>query len=97
MTRRELIKCMAEKMSITQSSSALFLKTFQDVLLENIQQNEQVMLQGFGAFTPWEQTARPGRNPRNGADCIIRARLSMKFKPGRELLKQLNVKDKHMD
>lgn len=97
MTRKELIKCMAEKMDISQFSSALFLKTFQDILLEHIQQNDQILLQGFGVFTPWEQTARPGRNPRNGVDCIIPARLSIKFKPGKELLKQLNAKDKQAD
>lgn len=50
------------------------------------------MLQGFGCFSLWKQTARPGRNPRNGVGCTIEARNSIKFKPGKELLKILNTK-----
>ena len=39
----------------------------------------------------WEETERIGRNPKNGVAYMIRARKSVKFKPGKLLLKQLNV------
>lgn len=29
------------------------------------------MLQGFGAFTIWNQAIRAGRNPKTGLPCII--------------------------
>ena len=49
------------------------------------------MLLGFGTLSAWEQTERIGRNPKNGVAYMIRARKSVKFKPGKLLLKQLNV------
>lgn len=93
MNKTELAKCLAERMSITQTSSISFLNTLEEVLTGELLRNGTVMLQGFGSFTPWEQTERPGRNPRTGAPCAIRARTSVKFKPGKNLLEVLNTRD----
>ena len=55
-----------------------------------ISQNE-IILQGFGTFKAWEQAERTGRNPRTGISCKIPARRSVKFKPGKFLLRDLNL------
>ena len=90
MNKADLVNQLAEKMQITQSQSRQFLNTFQEVLAEAIKRISPVMLQGFGTFTPWVQTEREGRNPRTGITCVIPARTSVKFKPGKFLLKDLN-------
>ncbi len=90
MNKADLVNELAEKMQITQSQSRQFLNTFQVVLAEAIKRDSPVMLQGFGTFTPWVQTEREGRNPRTGITCVIPARTSVKFKPGKFLLKDLN-------
>ena len=90
MNKADLVNELAEKMQITQSQSRQFLNTFQVVLAEAIKRDSPVMLQGFGTFTPWVQTEREGRNPRTGSTCVIPARTSVKFKPGKFLLKDLN-------
>lgn len=90
MNKADLVNQLAEKMQITQSQSRQFLNTFQEVLAEAIKRNSPVMLQDFGTFTPWVQTEREGRNPRTGITCVIPARTSVKFKPGKFLLKDLN-------
>lgn len=66
MNRRELVKTLADKMSVTQAEAMRFVQA-------------------------WEQTERIGRNPRNGVAYMIRARRSVKFKPGKLLLKRLNA------
>ena len=90
MNKADLVNQLAEKMQITQSQSRQFLNTFQEVLAEAIKRNSPVMLQDFGTFTHWVQTEREGRNPRTGITCVIPARTSVKFKPGKFLLKDLN-------
>ena len=90
MNKADLVNELAEKMQITQSQSRQFLNTFQVVLAEAIKRDSPVMLQGFGTFTPWVQTEREGRNPRTGITCMIPARMSVKFKPGKFLLRDLN-------
>ena len=86
MNKADLVNELAEKMQITQCQSRRFLNIFQEVLTEAIKQDTPVMLQGFGTFTPWEQAEREGRNPRTGKSCMIPARTSVKFKPGKFLL-----------
>lgn len=93
MNKTDLVIVLAEKMNIPQSQSRKFLNAFQEVLSDTLKE-EVIMLQGFGTFEPWEQTARPGRNPRTGAPCVIRARTSVKFKPGKFLLETLNAQNK---
>lgn len=90
MNKADLVNALAEKMQITQSQSRQFLNTFQEVLAEAIKQDTPIMLQGFGTFTPWKQHEREGRNPRTGITCLIEARTSVKFKPGKFLLAALN-------
>ena len=91
MNKADLVNKLAIKMHITQTQSREFLNTFQDVLTEAIKQDNPVMLQGFGTFAPWVQKERSGRNPRTGISCAIPARTSVKFKPGKFLLKELNT------
>ena len=91
MNKAELVNELAVKMNITQEQSRKFVNVFQEVLTEAVKQNVPVMLQGFGSFTSWKQNEREGRNPRTGISCMIPARTSVKFKPGKFLLEELNV------
>lgn len=90
MNKADLVNELAEKMQITQCQSRRFLNTFQEVLTEAIKNDVPIMLQGFGTFIPWAQVEREGRNPRTGKKCVIPARTSVKFKPGKFLLRDLN-------
>lgn len=91
MNKAELVNELAAKMHITQGQSRQFLNIFQEVLTEAMKKDSPVMLQGFGTFAPWAQKERSGRNPRTGISCAIPARTSVKFKPGKFLLKELNT------
>lgn len=93
MNKAELVSELSAKMQITQSQSRKFLNTFEEVLTAAIKQDTPVMLQGFGTFTPWKQAEREGRNPRTGIPCSIPARMSVKFKPRRFLLRDLNASE----
>lgn len=90
MNKLALAQKLAGRMSITQRDSICIIDSFKAILTEELQQNGKIILQGFGSFLPWTQTERPGRNPRNGKPCTIRKRVSVKFKPGKFLLKALN-------
>lgn len=91
MNRRELIKTLADKLSITRVEAMRFAQAWEEVTTEALENDGSLMLLGFGTFSAWEQTERIGRNPKNGVAYMIRARKSVKFKPGKLLLKQLNT------
>ncbi len=90
MNKSMLIQKMAKRMQVSQKSCLRYLETLTDIMAEELKDGNSLMLQGFGSFAVWPQTERVGRNPRTGVDCTIRARNSVKFKPGKTLIKELN-------
>lgn len=90
MNKADFVSKLAVEMKISQQQSREFITAFQVVLTEAMKQDTPVMLQGFGTFTPWSQKERIGRNPHTGISCAIPARTSVKFKPGKFLLRDLN-------
>lgn len=94
MNKAELTKSLANRMSVTQSQAQKFLDTFQEILGEELKQDNNLSLLGFGVFSPWKQTERVGRNPRTGVECVIKPRLSVKFKPATRFLETLNGEKK---
>ena len=86
MNRRELIKTLADKLSITRVEAMRVAHAWAEVTTEALENDGSLMLLGCGTFSAWEQTERIGRNPKNGVAYMIRARKSVKFKPGKLLL-----------
>ena len=90
MDRTALSKRIAGRMPVTQQQAREFVDVMLDIFEQELAENASLTLRDFGTFTIWQQTERPGRNPQNGIPAIIPARNSVKFKPGRGLLKTLN-------
>lgn len=97
MNKIELAKEVAGRMSLPVTLSLKFIDTMCDILGETIGKNESVLLQNFGHFQPWQQNERSGRNPRTGVVFPIPKRVSVKFKPGKGLLENLNREEKGTD
>jgi DNA-binding protein HU-beta len=49
-----------------------------------------VTVLGFGTFSTADRAARPGRNPKTGAEIQIPAKTIAKFKPGKDLAESIN-------
>lgn len=49
-------------------------------------QGDKVVLIGFGSFTPVERAARTGRHPQTSEVIQIKAKKTVKFRPGKKLL-----------
>lgn len=94
MNKTDLVKELSAELKISQSRTKVFIDSFQRVVTRSLQGDDPVMLQGFGSFSHWEQTERPARNPKTGVPCMIKPRISVKFKPGKFLLETLNSKSK---
>lgn len=90
MNKIDLARAVAQKLSTTYTLSYDYINAMQEILTDELQKNGHIMLQGFGVFTPWQQTERVGRNPKTGEPFMIEPRVSVKFKPGKSLLKALN-------
>ena len=92
MNKNDLINELAAKLDITRTASKQYLEALEETLGDALEEGEPVVLQGFGTFSRWQQTGRPGRNPKTGTPCMIVPRNSVKFKPGKYLLEKMNNK-----
>lgn len=77
-------------MSLPPHTVSCFLNAFNEELGNVLQEDDRLIMQGFGTYYLSKQTERIGRNPKSGVSCVIPFRRSVKFKPGKGLLKELN-------
>lgn len=97
MNRTDLIKKIAGRLLLEEEEAELFIRVWEEEVESALIREGEVGLMGFGSFTLWKQTGRPGRNPRENTFCMIAPRNSVKFKPGKFLLEHLNNRTEQSD
>ncbi|WP_304251177.1 HU family DNA-binding protein [Parabacteroides gordonii] len=97
MNRSDLIKRVAGRLLLDDEEAATFIRVWEEEVEKALIEDGEIGLMGFGSFSLWKQTARPGRNPRANVFCMIAPRNSVKFKPGKFLLEHLNPKKEEPD
>ncbi|MEM8526879.1 MAG: HU family DNA-binding protein [Bacteroidota bacterium] len=85
MNKGDLVSKIAEKTGLSKSQSSEALNATLDAVSEALKDGDKVTLIGFGTFSLSLRKERPGRNPQTGATITIPAKVSAKFKPGKEL------------
>ena len=64
MNKTELVAAMAKETNLSKKDVEAVLKSFIDVVSEELKKGEKVQLVGFGTFEVSERAAREGRNPK---------------------------------
>lgn len=89
MNKADLINALAEETGFTKVDSKKALDAFISVVTKSLKKEERVSLVGFGTFSVTERKSRTGVNPSTKKPIEIPARKVAKFKPGADLLKEL--------
>ena len=92
MNKTELVAAMAEQTNLSKKDVEAVLKSFADVVSEELKNGVRVQLVGFGTFEVSERAAREGRNPQTGETMTIAASKAPKFKAGKALKDLVNGK-----
>jgi len=90
MNRAELVDAMAEKTGLSKKDCDSALRSFVDIVSEELENNEKVQLVGFGTFEVRERAARTGRNPQTKEEIQIPASKAPAFKAGKALKDRVN-------
>ena len=91
MNKTELVAAMAKETNLSKKDVEAVLKSFIDVVSEELKKGEKVQLVGFGTFEVSERAAREGRNPQTGETMKIEASKAPKFKAGKALKDMVNA------
>jgi DNA-binding protein HU-beta len=90
MNKATLIDKIALDASITKTAAATAIESLVEGVTGALKKNQRVTLVGFGTFCVSKRKARDGRNPQTGETIRIKAKKSVRFKPGKQLEATLN-------
>ena len=82
MTRKELIRAVADEQRIPISRAAAVINTALDIIIKQVARGEKVQLLGFGTFKRTQYSARNVTNPRTGESMHIRKFKTPSFTAG---------------
>ncbi len=85
MTKKDIVRTIAEQIDLPQlRTKELVQKTF-DALIEALVREGRIELRNFGVFQIKKREARMARNPRTGERVPVQAKSVVTFKPGKEM------------
>ncbi len=92
MNKSQLVSALAEKVETTKKEAEAFLKAYEEVVKEQVNNGEKVQIIGFGTFERSERKEREGINPKTKEKMKIPASKGVKFKAGKAFKDLLNNK-----
>ncbi len=90
MNKTELIAAVAEAANMSKKDAEKFVKSYEEVVINELVAGGKVQSVGFGTFEVSERKARKGRNPKTGEPMDIDASRSVRFKVGKALKDAVN-------
>lgn len=97
MNKNDLIEIMAQSADISKNVASRALDGFLNSVTQSLQEDEDVVLVGFGSFTTSHRAARIGRNPQTGEMIEIPATIVPRFKAGKKLKNAVNTRKIKID
>jgi DNA-binding protein HU-beta len=88
--KSDLIEAIANDADISKAAAQRSLDSVVRTIQLSLKKNAMVTLVGFGTFYVARRVARPGRNPRTGAQIKIKAAKVPKFRAGKALKDAVN-------
>jgi nucleoid DNA-binding protein len=83
MTKKDIVRSIAEKLDLTQlQTKEIVQKTF-DAIVETIVEERRIELRNFGVFEVKRRAARKARNPKTGEKVDVKEKFVVTFKPGK--------------
>lgn len=81
MNKNDIVKDVQTQTGLSKANANEVVTAVVDSIIDGIQGEKTVKLQGLGAFSVTQKKARKGRNPRTGESINIPAKKNVKFKP----------------
>ena len=91
LTKADLINSVHTQLELPKSKSARLVECILEVIKRNLQNDEDVLISGFGKFCVNNKKKRRGRNPATGEDLMLGPRKVVIFKCSGVLRDKINV------
>ena len=87
MTKKEIVKEIADRIGLTQLKTKEIVQMTFDAIVETLVESEdhRIELRNFGVFEVKQRAARKARNPRTGDRVDVPPKNVVTFKPGKKM------------
>lgn len=91
MTKKDIVRSIAEKMELTQMQTKDIVQNTFDAIVETLVDEGRIELRNFGVFEVKHRAARKARNPRTGQAVTVPEKYVIIFKPGKTMEGRVQV------
>ncbi len=89
LTKNDIVARIHE-LGVTKKKSVETVESLLDIIKKSLQNDEDVLISGFGKFCVKQKKERRGRNPATGSDLTLRGRKVVTFKCSGKLREKIN-------
>ena len=93
LTKDHLVNSVHNHLAIPKTKSSEMIEFILEKIKMTLENNEDVLISGFGKFCAKDKGERRGRNPATGSDLTLGARKVVVFKCSGVLREKVNGKD----
>lgn len=90
LTKSRIVDAIHDELGFPKNRSAEILEILLELIKHTLENQEDVLISGFGKFCVKEKTKRRGRNPATGEDMILDQRRVVTFRCSHLLRKKIN-------
>jgi DNA-binding protein HU-beta/integration host factor subunit beta len=94
MTKKDIVKRIAEHTALTQVQTKEVVQKAFDAIIDSIVTEGRIELRNFGVFEVKVRRPRKARNPRTGQPVEVPAKTVVVFKPGRIMEEKVALLDR---
>jgi integration host factor subunit alpha len=91
LTKNNIVERVNE-LGFTKKKSVDIVENLLEIIKRSLENNEDVLVSGFGKFCVKKKSTRRGRNPATGDDLLLEARNVVTFKCSGKLREAINKK-----
>ena len=85
MTKHDIAQSIADQLNLPQLETRQIVQKTLDAIINILASEGRIELRNFGVFKVKKRKARQGRNPRTGEKVMVGERMTVTFKPGRNV------------
>lgn len=90
LTKADLKEAICAKHDLSRKKSIAIVDDLLEIIKSKLENNEDVMISGFGKFCVKEKNERMGRNPATGEDLMLESRKVVLFRCSPVLRNKIN-------
>ena len=90
LTKAQIVSTVQNHLGLSRKSSSKLIENLLEIIKKTLENDEDVLISGFGKFCVKQKRERKGRNPATGDDMMLAPRKVVTFKCSGKLRDKIN-------